>query len=174
MNRFVGTLIGFGLCLSGASLAAADCRIGVIDPTRIAEQSPQYEAARAQLEKEVGDREQRLAEQQKQLVGLQQKLERDAALMSEEELQRLQADIRNRERKVKYAQAEFREDFSLRQNELRTKLAKQVEEVVAELAREENIDLILSEGLVYISKRIDISDQVIARLKEKFEKNKGL
>ena len=89
--------------------------------------------------------------------------------MSQDELQRLQTDIRNRDRKVKYAQAEFREDFALRQNELRTKLAKQVEEVVAELAREEKIDLILSEGLVYYSKRIDISQKVIERLRRKFE-----
>jgi len=143
--------------------------IGVIDPTRIVEQSPQYEAARAQLQKEVSEREQKLAEQQDQIVELQKMLERDATLMSEDEIQRLKTDIRNRDRKVKYAQAEFREDFALRQNELRTKLAKQVEEVVAELAREEKIDLILSEGLVYTSKRIDISDKVVERLRKKFE-----
>lgn len=169
MNRLVRTLIGLGLCISGATLPAADYVIAVIDPTRIVEQSPQYEAARAQLKKEVGDREQKLAEQKKHLAELRQKLERNVAEMSAEELQRLKTDIRNRDRKIKYAQAEFHEDLSLRQNELRTKLVKQVEEVVAELAREENIDLILSEGLVYVSKRIDISDQVIGRLREKFE-----
>lgn len=170
MNKSVGALIGLGLYLAGGSLPAADYVIAVIDPTRIVEQSPQYEAARAQLEQEVSDREQKLAEQQKQLTELQQKLERDVALMSEEALQRLRTDIRDRKRKIKYAQAEFREDFSLRQNELRTKLTKQVEEVVMELAREENIDLIVSDNLVFhASERVDISDQVIARLKEKFE-----
>ena len=174
MNRFVGASLGCGLCLAGASLTAADYIIGVIDPTRIVERSPQYEAARAQLEKEVGDRRQQLTEQKKQLAELRRRLERDAATMDEEEQQRLQVDIRSRDRKIKYAQAEFREDFSLRQNELRAKLAKQVEEVVAELAREEKIDLILSEGLVYADKRVDISDKIIERLKEKFEKNKEL
>lgn len=150
-------------------MAATDYVIAVIDPTRIVEQSPQYEAARGQLQKEVGEREQKLVEQQEQITELQKKLERDSALMSEDEIQRLKADIRNRDRKLKYAKAEFREDFSLRQNELRTKLAKQVEEVVAELAREEKIDLILSEGLVYVSKRMDISEKVIERLKQKFK-----
>lgn len=169
MSMIVRTLIGLVLCLSGASLPAGDYVIAVIDPTRIVEQSPQYEAARAQLQQEVSDREQKLTEQKKQVVELQQKLEQDAALMSKDELARLQADIRNRERKVKYAQAEYREDFSLRQNELRTKLVTQVEEVVAELAREENIDLIFSEGLAYASKRMDISEKVIQRLREKFE-----
>lgn len=169
MNRFIGILIGCGLCLSGGFLGAADYRIGVIDPTRIVELSPQYEAARAQLEKEVGDRRRRLTEQKKQLTELRRRLEREAATMDKAERQGLQAEIRSQDRKIKYAQAEFREDFSLRQNELRAKLAKQVKEVVAELAREENIDLILGEGLVYVDERIDISDQIIERLKEKFE-----
>ena len=171
MSRFLVPLLSIGLCVAGTSVSAAttDYRIAVIDPTRIVEQSPQYEAARAQLQEEVGDREKKLIEQQKQIAELQKKLKKDAALMSEEEIQRLQNDIRNRDRKAKYAQAELREDFSLRQNELRTKLAKQVEEVVTELARDENIDLIISEGLVYYSKRMDISDQVIERLKAKFK-----
>ena len=169
MSKHVWSLMVLAFWLPGIATPAGDYVIAVIDPTRIVEQSPQYEAARAQLQREVSDREQKLAEQQKQVLDLQQKLERDAALMSEDELSRLQADIRNRERKLKYAQAEFREDFSLRQNELRTKLVAQVDEVVAELAREENIDLIISEGLVYVSKRMDISDKVIQRLREKFE-----
>lgn len=169
MNRCLGSIIGLSMGLFGMSAAAADYSIAVIDPTRIVEQSPQYEAARAQLQEEVSEREQKILEQQKQIAQLQKRLESDAALMSEEEIQRLQADIRNRDRKAKYAQAEFREDFSLRQNELRTKLAKQVEEVVAELAREKQIDLILSEGLVYYSDRVDISDSVIERLRKKFQ-----
>jgi outer membrane protein len=171
VSKFVGMLVGVGLWFCVSSTPAMDYVIAVIDPTRIVEQSPQYEAARAQLQKEVSDREQKLTEQQKQIAELQKKLASDAALMSQDELQRLQTDIRNRDRKVKYAQAEFREDFSLRQTELRTKLAKQVEEVVAELAREENIDVILSEGLVYYSKRIDISEKVIERLRRKFDAN---
>jgi outer membrane protein len=148
---------------------ATDFVIAVIDPTRIVEQSPQYEAAREALQQEVNEREQDLSSQQSQMEELKKKLERDAALMSEDEIQRLQNDIRNRDRKLKYAQAEFREDFALRQNELRTKLAQQVNEVVKELAKEEKIDLIVSEGIVYFSERIDISDKVVERLRSKFK-----
>jgi outer membrane protein len=88
--------------------------------------------------------------------------------MSENEMQRLKNDIRSRSRKLKYAQDEFQEDVALRKNELRTKLAKQVQEVVVELAKELEIDLVVSEGLVYYSPRIDISDKVIERLKREF------
>jgi outer membrane protein len=90
--------------------------------------------------------------------------------MSEEEIARLQNDIRTRDRKVKYAKAEFQEDFALRQNELRTKLVQQVREVVQEVAKEQKMDLIVSEGVVYFSERVDISAQVIERLQSKFKR----
>jgi len=143
-------------------------RIAVVDPNRVVEASPQYESAGKALRAEVEERDRGLREQQEQITELQRKLERDAALMSGDELQRLQNDIRSRTRRLKYAQDEFQEDFTLRQNELRTKLARQVREVIVELAKEQNIDLVISEGLVYYSPRIDISDQVIERLKHEF------
>ncbi len=152
------------------SLGASDYRIAVVDPNRVVEQSPQYEAARDALQREIEERERSLREQQEQISALQSKLERDGALMSENEIQRLQNDIRSRTRRMKYARDEFQEDFALRQNELRTKLGRQVQEVVVELAKEQEIDLIISDGLVYSHPRIDISDLVIERLKEEFKK----
>lgn len=145
-------------------------RIAVVDPNRVVEHSPQYEAASAALLAELEEREGALREQQDQISALQQRLEREGALMSEQELKRLQNDIRSRTRRLKYARDEFQEDFALRQNELRTKLSRQVQEVVVELAREQNIDLVITEGVVFFSPRIDISDQVIERLKQEFDK----
>jgi outer membrane protein len=145
--------------------AAEDYKIGVVDPNRVVELSPQYAAAGRALQGEVEERERNLRQQQEQITILQSQLERDAALMSESEIQRLQNDIRSRTRKLKYAQDEFQEDVALRQNELRTKLGKQVREVVVELAKEQGIDLVITEGLVYFSPRLDISDLVIERLK---------
>ena len=169
MKRLLLSAVAVLLTAATFQVPATDFVIAVIDPTRIVEQSPQYEAAREALQQEVNEREQDLSSQQSQMEELKKKLERDAALMSEDEIQRLQNDIRSRDRKLKYAQAEFREDFALRQNELRTKLAQQVNEVVKELAKEEKIDLIVSEGIVYFSERIDISDKVVERLRSKFK-----
>jgi outer membrane protein len=156
------------LLISGAAFGA-DYRIAVVDPNRVVEQSPQYEAAGAALQREVEERERILREQQEQISALQGRLEREGALMSENEIQLLQNDIRSRTRKIKYARDEFQEDFALRQNELRTKLAVQVREVIVEVAKEEEIDLVVSEGIVYFSPRIDISAQVIERLKQEFK-----
>lgn len=170
MKILAVSLLAVSVGCAHHALAASDYRIAVVDPNRIVEQSPQYEAARDALQREVEDRERSLREQQEQVAALQGRLERDGALMSESENQRLQNDIRSRTRKLKYARDEFQDDFALRQNELRTKLVRQVQEVVVELAKEQKIDLILSEGLVYSNPRIDISELVIERLKQEFKK----
>jgi outer membrane protein len=150
--------------------AAQDLKIAVIDPNRVVEESPQYEEARQTLSAEVSEREADLVDQQESLDRLSEKLERDGALMSEEEMKRLQNDILTRKRRLRYAKAELQEDFALRQSELRTKLVKQVEEVVRQIAKEQDIDLIVSEGVVYFSERVDISADVVERLKEEFGK----
>ncbi|WP_296896453.1 OmpH family outer membrane protein [Thiohalocapsa sp.] len=160
-------LLWVGL-FSAPSAIAQDLKIAVIDPNRIVEESPQYEEARQTLSTEVAEREADLLDQQESLDRLNEKLDRDGALMSEEELKRLQNDIRARKRRLRYAKAELQEDFALRQSELRTKLVKQVEEVVRRIAKEQDIDLIVSEGVVYFSERIDISADVVERLKEEF------
>lgn len=164
-------LLAAALCALPISLPqAADYVIAAIDPDRIVELSPQYEEARGELQRAVAEREKRLREQQEELTALQARLERDSALMSNEEVQRLTNDIRNRDRKLKYAQGEAREDLTLRQNEMRTKLGKQVEEVVTELAKERRIDLIVSgKDVFYFSERIDISDEVVERMRAKHQ-----
>ncbi|WP_295541526.1 OmpH family outer membrane protein [uncultured Thiohalocapsa sp.] len=156
--------------LAAAPASAQQLKIAVIDPNRIVEESPQYEEARQTLSTEVAEREADLLDQQESIDRLESKLERDGALMREEEAKRLQNDIRTRKRRLRYAKAELQEDFALRQSELRTKLVKQVEEVVQQIAKEQNIDLIVSEGVVYFSERIDISADVVERLTEEFRR----
>jgi len=156
---------------AGATEPDAPFRIAVIDPNRIVEESPQYEAARNTLSEEVQEREAALRQQQDEIDRLNLQLERDGALMSEDEIKRLRNDIRARTRRLRYAKAEVQEDFALRQTELRTTLVQQVEEVVAQVAKEKGIDLILSEGVVYFSRRVDISAEVIDRLKAEFEQH---
>lgn len=172
LNRLLPqALIGWLLAAAvlPASRAADPLSIAVIDPNRIVEESPQYEAARTLLSSEAQEREAELAAQEEEIDRLNERLERDGALMSKEEVTNLRNDIRTRERRLRYAREELQADFALRQSDLRTKLVQQVSEVVEQVAKEKEIDLILSEGIVYSSPRADISDEVIDRLKRVFE-----
>ncbi len=153
------------LLLSGP-LMAEDYRIAFVNATKVFEESPQYKSARDRLQTEFTRREKELLSEQKQLKQLEEKLQRDGSVMSESEVKRLERDILSRSRKLKNSQTEFREDLNLRQNEEFKKLRQQVREVIQEVGKSEKIDLIVSDGVVYFSKKIDISDQVLEKLRQ--------
>lgn len=166
-NLFFMLLIGSFVL---GSEAIAEYKIAYVDATKVFEESPQYEAARKALENEFTRRDAELVSKQKQLTRLEDKLERDGAVMSSSELNRLERDILSERRKLKNLTEEFREDFNLRRNEEFNKLRRQVAEVVREVGKQENIDMILTDGVVYFSKRVDISDKVLQLLKRKYRR----
>ncbi|MEJ2691669.1 MAG: OmpH family outer membrane protein [Candidatus Thiodiazotropha sp.] len=154
------------LLLMSGTLLAEEYRIAFVNATKVFEESPQYKAARDRLQTEFSRREKELLSEQKQLKQLEEKLQRDGSVMSESEVKRLERDILSRSRKLKNSQTEFREDLNLRQNEEFKKLRQQVREVIQEVGKAEKIDLIVSDGVVYFSKKIDISDQVLEKLRQ--------
>ncbi|MDJ0807155.1 MAG: OmpH family outer membrane protein [Gammaproteobacteria bacterium] len=150
-----------------AGMASAETyRIGFVNATKVFEESEQYKAARDRLQTEFSRREKDILSNQKQLKQLEDKLQKDGAVMTESEVKRLERDILSRRRKLKNAQTEFREDLNLRQNEEFKKLRTQIREVIQEVGKSEGIDLIVSDGVVYFSKKIDISDLVLDKLKK--------
>lgn len=162
-----GALLGL-LLLSGQ--AVAETKIGYLNVTRVTEESPQYQAARKSLQRELDRREKDLRSKAGKLKRLEEKLQRDGANMKASELKKLERDILSRQRKLKNARDEARDELALRQNEERNKLMRKVAEVVKAIGKEKGFDLILTEGVAYASKRVDISDQVLARLKKGFKK----
>ncbi|MDH5436713.1 MAG: OmpH family outer membrane protein, partial [Gammaproteobacteria bacterium] len=66
---------------------------------------------------------------------------------------------------LKRKQDEFREDFNIRRNEEFGKLQKRIYEAIVSHAKKEKYDLIISDGVIYASDTVDITNQVLARLK---------
>jgi len=62
---------------------------------------------------------------------------------------------------------EFREDYNLRRNEELAALQKVVYKAIIEIAKQEKYDLILHEGTIYASGKIDITDLVLKKLGKK-------
>ncbi len=162
----LGAVLG-ALLLS--SPLAAETKIGYLDVARVAEESPQYKAARKDLQRELERRENDLRSKAEQLKKLEEKLQRDSAVMSDSEAKRLERDILSRQRQLKNSRDEYRDELSLRQNEERNKLLREVGEVVKAIGKQEGYDLILTDGVAYYSKSMDLSDKVLERLKSSFK-----
>lgn len=146
---------------------AEDYRIGAVNAVRILEQSPQAERLRAEIEREFSPRDRQLVDDQKKLKEMEDRMERDAAIMSEAERQDLEREIINLRRELKRNQDQFREDLSYRRNEELSRIQKEIVQAIQTVAKQNNYDLVLSEGVIFASTRIDITDLVIEHLKKK-------
>lgn len=163
-NNVLVAIAGLALCSSVAY--AQEFKIGVVNAPRLLEAAPQAESARTRLEAEFAPRDRELVAMQKELRELDEKLNKDRAVMSETESRKMERDILQRQREIKRAQDEFRDDLNLRRNEELGKVQRLVYDAIVSLAKEKKFDLIVSDGVIYASDRVDITDQVLERLKK--------
>lgn len=157
-------IVSLGL-LQALAVPAAEFKIGAVSIGKILNDAPQAQQANARLKKEFEPREKSLVDAQKSLRGMEQKLERDGAVMSDGQRRNLERDIRTQARELQRAQEEFRDDLNLRRNEELGKFQKQVLDVVNNVAKEEGFDLVINDqATLYVSQRVDVTDKVLSRL----------
>lgn len=149
--------------------ASAEVKVGFVNVAKVLELAPQAEAARNRIEKEFAPKDRELLEQQKDVRGLEDRLVKNAAVLSESERQRNENEIRATKRELRRAQDEFREDLNLRRSQELSKLQQKVTEVIQALAKAEQYDLIVSDGVIFAGSRVDITDKILERLRADFK-----
>lgn len=149
-----------------ASATAAELKIGYVNAVKVIEEAPQGEAALKKLEAEFAPRDKQIVEMQNKLKLLEQELEKNALVLKDVEHRSREFEIVSLKRDLRRATQEFREDYNLRRNEELAALQKIVQKTIAEIAKQENYDLIL-ESAVYASTKADITDKILKRLGKK-------
>jgi outer membrane protein len=152
-----------------AQAASAEIKVGFVNVAKVLELAPQAEAARTRIEKEFAPRDRELLQQQKDVRGLEDRLVKNAAVLSEAERQRKETDIRASKRELRRAQDEFREDLNLRRSQELSKLQQTVTEVIQKLAKTEKYDLIVSDGVIFAGDRVNMTDKILERLRANFK-----
>ncbi|AOU98364.1 hypothetical protein BI364_10685 [Acidihalobacter yilgarnensis] len=153
------------LLLSPASEAASG-KIGFVNVAEIMAKSPQAEAARAELQKEFQPREKKLGELRDGIQKEEADLKRNASAMSSERKKQAEIDLQKKENDFNRELASFREDFGTKRNQVLQALQKKISEVILHVAKAGNYDMILSDGVVYVSDKINLTDKVLADLKK--------
>lgn len=158
----VCALLGALLLWPGLLLAQ---NVAFVNMNNILEDSPQAEEAMRDLEQEFSPRDSQLVAEREELQRLRDRLEREGDLMTATQRADLEREFTARSREFRRAQESFTEDLNVRRNEELAKLQRLINDAIIELARDRNIDLILTErNVLYASDRIDITDDVISRM----------
>jgi outer membrane protein len=161
MKKKIALFLGL---LFVANISYADLKIGFVNIPAVLEKAPQAEKAKKRLEQRFSPRDKQLVTQQKEIQSMEEKLTKDASVMSESEKANLEKDILNKKRDAKRSQQEFSEDFNASRNEELGKLQRRIVEAVREIAKKENYDLLLTDGVIYAEPTLDITAQVQQKL----------
>ena len=164
-------LLGVLCAVGGVGPVAAQTslKIGFVNVAKVLDKAPQAEAARNRIEREFAPRDRELLDNQKELREEEDRLVKNAAVMSESERQRKEADIRTLKRELRRSQDEFREDLNLRRSQELSKLQRKVAEVIRAMSKDQNYDLVITDGAIYAGERVEFTDQVIERLNREFK-----
>ena len=147
-----------------ANVSYADLKIGFVNIPAVLEKAPQAEKAKKRLEQKFSPRDKQLVAQGKEIQSLEEKMTKEASVMSDSEKAKLENDIQNKKRDAKRSQQEFSEDFNASRNEELGKLQRRIVEAVRAIASNEKYDLLLTDGVIYAKPEFDITAQVQQKL----------
>jgi len=153
------------LAFVGTSVNAAELKIGVVNAGAVLDQSPQKTEALSRLEKEFSTRGKSLEKKLKALRADQDKLTKDSAILSAEEQKSKERKILADQRELKRLQDEYSEDLSIRRNEELRKLEQKIAQTIVDLAKKESYDLVVYQGVIYASDKVDMTAKVLEMLK---------
>lgn len=176
-NDRITTGMGFFIAVLGLMLAfgtipveARDLKLGVVNPGRVLEKIPHTQEARERIEREFRSRTREIKGQQEELQRLEEKFQRDAAVMAQSEREQLEREVVMLKRSLKRDIDELREDRSLRENQELSELQTRIVEVIQAIGKEGKYDLILVDGVIYADNGVDITDKVVSRLTDEFKR----
>ena len=162
----------FGVC--NYSLAADVAKIGVINLQRVIEASNQGKSAKAQIKKQKDVLEEDLKKKGNAIKQLEQRIEREAMVMSKEMREEKEREKRIKLMDFKSLLKQYTSELQKLEKQLIEQLKNDVFTLVAEIGKKEGYLLIISKiGVLYSPKTIDITDQLIKRLNRQFAKKSG-
>lgn len=150
------------IMLLPAYVLAEGVKIGVVDMRAVMAHSQQAKSAMENLKKEFKVREDKIIATENSLKKKSEKLQKDAAVMSESEKVKLSKEITASQRDLQRLQTEFQEDAAPRQQEEMRKVVESINRVVERIAKEGKYDLIIYKEIApFVSNKIDLTEKVI-------------
>lgn len=168
MTRSLGAIFLAAL-LAAPAAALAESKIGVVKLARLFEEAPQALALQRSLTEEFAPRERDIRAKREELRVTEEKLQQGEGFLSEDERRRLEQSFRDGQRDLQRAQNEFVEDLNLRRNERLGDIQRLFISEIQAYGQAQNFDLVIVEGFIHASDKIDITQQILQVLQRRHQ-----
>ncbi|WP_295903448.1 OmpH family outer membrane protein [uncultured Vibrio sp.] len=149
-----------------AHAAEAAQKVGYVNSAQVFQALPQREVVLQKMQEEFKDRAAELQAIQAQAQTKMETLNRDGALLSEAEVEKLRVEISQLESNFKIKGQSLEKASARREAEEKQKLFKMIQDAVTKVAEKEGFDLIVeAQALQYAKPELNISEKVIESLK---------
>ncbi len=153
-----------------ASALAADLKIGVVSVERILTEAPQVDAVNTSMLERFGPQRDELQKAEKEITKMQENFQRNELVMTEDKLNDLKREIITKIQRLKQKEAMLTQEVGTVRNQELAVLQQQVRGIIDDIAKKGKYDLVLSEGVAFVSPDLDITDKVLDQMKSAFKK----
>lgn len=168
MKKLAYFLVLSPILLLGAVQAAnAAVRVAVVNPRKIIAQAPEARSMRQNLKERFSSRRQALQSMQQKLQKEQKKFHKNESIMSSAQKKKTDQQLQTLQRKLHTKEQAFQRDVRQAEHKAFAKLDKRFSNVIREVAKRNHDDIVLSRGVAYATSKVDITDQVLAKLRQK-------
>lgn len=156
--------LGAAVLLGAAPAWAAEMKIAVVDYGKLMEESPQAKAVSDALRNEFTPRQRDLQAQQAAVKSKEDRLQKDAATMTQEQRNHADKELRDGARDFARKQTELQDDFNARKTEEMSRLQRILIEEVRTYAKAQGFDLVIADGVIYSTPTLDITPAILTAL----------
>ncbi|MEJ2059529.1 MAG: OmpH family outer membrane protein [Gammaproteobacteria bacterium] len=172
MKKWLSSIFMAAMLMVPLASQAADAnlKIAVVNVSELMQKSPQAQAANDALKQKFSARESDLMKKRQALQKLNEQMKNEGDVMSAKKKENLQNEINDKSRTFSRELSAFQEDFNSARNEALGKLQKQIYNAIVQISEQGHYDIVLANNVVYASKRVDITNEVLDYLNK--NKNK--
>lgn len=164
VNRLLQRITVLFFVLLPMAGSADEIKLGFVDIPYLIDEAPQAQAASIRLEQEFAPRQDAIKARKRKLDELRQQLDDDD--LDQSQRLRIEREFNKNERRVKRDEQDFREELNIQKNEEFKQVRNTVLEAIAAFARKNEYDLIISDGVLFANKRVDVTEQVLVQLQQ--------
>ncbi len=168
MNKAVIAAVAVMAVLSAPVLA--DTKIGYVDVRAVLAESNTGKQHRATVEKYVKDKQAALKKEEEKLNSLKQSIEKEALTLNDAQRQQKQKEFQDKVQALQKMAQDAERELQQKDREYTGKSIETVRAIVAEVAREEKVNLVIGRGeVLYAEDGMDLT----AKVSQKFDARAG-
>ena len=154
------------MLLSNAAIAADKPAIGYVDVRKLLLESKVGKKTKAEFEKIIKEKESALIKEEEKLKAMQESFQKDQLMMTDDQKKAKQKAFQEKAEAYQKMVKDAKQEVNKKDNEYAAKSLAEIRGIVADLAREMKLNLVLEaseSGLLYAEEGMDLTSKVMEK-----------